>query len=127
MNFSFELVVDPANELLIVDVVGKVSLVVDVEHMLKNVIKMAGKHQVKNVVLDVTKFYTECSNVEIAKLMIDLQSQGLLEGVKIARIVCPENNVHTIIEGMADSLDLSIKNFESRSQAMLWLLFDKVD
>lgn len=127
MKFLFNCEVDPVNNLLICEVRGDVSQVVDVEHMLKNVVKMAGKGQVKNVVLDVTQFNTSCSNIEIAKLMINMEKQGWLGELKIARVVNPENNIHPIIDGMAVSLSLPIKNFASRSQAMLWLLFDKAD
>lgn len=127
MNFSFSSTVDAVNNLLICEVRGEVSNVLDIEHMLKTVVKMAGKGQVKNVVLDVTEFSTSCSNIDIAKLMMKMKKQGWLGDLKIARIVCPENNIHPIIDGMAVSLSLPIKNFETRSQAMLWLLFDKLD
>lgn len=127
MKFSFNFKVDSVNNLLICDVQGEVSQIVDVEHMMKHVVKMAGKSQVKNVVLDVTEFSTSCSNIDIAKLMINMEKDGWLGDLKIARVINPENNVHPIIDGMAVSLSLAIKNFESRSQAMLWLLFDKAD
>jgi len=127
MKFSFNFKVDSVNGLLICDVKGEASQIVDVEHMMKHVFKMAGKNQVKSVVLDVTEFTTSCSNVDIAKLMMSMEEDGWLGDLKIARIVHPENNVHPVIGDMAVSLSLAIKNFESRSQAMLWLLFDKAE
>ena len=93
--------------------------------MLKTIVKMAGKNEVNNVVLDVTNFKILCSNVEIAKLLITISENDWLTNLKIARIINPENNIHNVIEGMAKNLSLSIKNFETRSEAMLWLLFDK--
>jgi len=126
MKFSFEFVVDPANKLLICKAFGEAREIVDLKHMLKTIIKMAGKNQVKNIVLDVTEFRIFCSNEEIAKLMISVQENDWLGDLKIAKIIKPEFNVHNIIGGIAENLSLSIKNFETRSEAMLWLLFDKV-
>ena len=126
MKFSFEFVVDSANKLLICDVVGEAKEIIDLEHMLKTIVKLAGKNQVKNIVLDVTQFEILCSNVEIAKLMISIQENGWIGDLKIARIVNSKMNIQHVIEGMADRLSLSIKNFETRSDAMLWLLFDKL-
>jgi hypothetical protein len=125
MKFSFEFVVDQANKLLICEAVGEASDIVDLEHMLKTIVKIAGKNQVKNIVLDGTEFTILCSNIEVAKLMITIEENGWLSDLKIARIVKPELNIQNVIEGIADGLSLSIKNFETRSQAMLWLLFDK--
>ena len=125
MKFSFEFIVDPANKLLICEAYGESRDIVDLEHMLKTIVKTAGKNEVNNVVLDVTKFKILCSNVEIAKLLITISENDWLTNLKIARIINPENNIHNVIEGMAKNLSLSIKNFETRSQAMLWLLFDK--
>jgi hypothetical protein len=126
MKFSFEFVVDPANKLLICEAYGEVRDVVDLEHMLKTIVKMAGKNQVKNIVLDGTEFKILCSNQEIAQLLISFQENDWLGDLKIARIVKLEFNIQNVIEGMAESLSLPIKNFETRSEAMLWLLFDKV-
>jgi hypothetical protein len=126
MKFSFEFIVDPANKLLICEAFGEVFDVVDLEHMLKTIVKMAGKNQVKNIVLDCTTFKILCSNQEIAQLMITTQENDWLSSIKIAMIIKSELNVHNIIEGLAQSLSLPIKNFETRSEAMLWLLFDKV-
>lgn len=125
MKFSFEFTVDPANKLLICEVLGETDDVVELEHMLKSIVKMAGKNQVKNVVLDGTEFKILCPNVEVAKLMITAQENDWLGDLKIARVVKSEFNIQNVIEGMAEKLSLSIKNFETRSEAMLWLLFDK--
>jgi hypothetical protein len=127
MKFSFNFKVDSVNGLLICDVQGEASQIVDVEHMMKHVVKIAGKNQVKCVVLDVTEFTTSCSNIDIAKLMMRMEKDGWLGDLKIARIINPENNVHPVIGDMAVSLSLAIKNFESRSQAMIWLLFDNAE
>jgi hypothetical protein len=126
MKFSFEFEVDQANKLLICEVYGEVSEVVDFEHMLKTIVKMAGKNQVKNVVLDVTAFTILFTNVEIANLMITFQENDWLGDLKIAKIIDPALNIHNVIQGLAESLSLPIKNFENRREAMLWLLFDKV-
>ena len=125
MKCSLEFVVDPANKLLICEAFGEVREIVDLEHMLKTIVKMAGKNQVNNIVLDSTEYKIICSNVEIAKLLVSIQESGLLGGLKIARIVKSDININNVIEGLAEKLSLSIKNFESRSKAMLWLLFDK--
>jgi hypothetical protein len=126
MKFSYEFTVDPANKLLICEAYGEVHEIVDLEHMLKTIVKMAGKNQIKNIVLDSTKFKILCSNEEIANLMINIEENGWLGDLKVARIVNPEFNIQNVIEGMAEKLSLLIKNFETRSEAMLWLLFDKL-
>ena len=126
MKFSYKFVVDPANKLLICEAFGEAHEIADLEHMLKTIVKIAGKNQVKNIVLDSTEFTILCANVEIAKLMISIQENGWLGDLKIARIVNPDLNVQNVIEGLAENLSLLIKNFETRSEAMLWLLFDKV-
>lgn len=76
--------------------------------------------------LDCTIFKILCSNQEIAQLMITTQENDWLSSLKIAMIIKSELNVHNIIEGLAENLSLTIKNFETCSDAMLWLLFDKV-
>jgi hypothetical protein len=126
MNFSFEFIVDPANKLLICEAFGEVRDVVDLEHMIKTIVKMAGKNQVKCIVLDCTKFKILCSNPDIVQLMITTQESDWLGNLKIALIIKSELNIYNVIEGLAEKLFLSIKNFETRSEAMLWLLFNKV-
>lgn len=126
MKFSFEFIVDPANKLLICEVNGESSKIIDIEHMLKTIVKMAGKNQMKHIVLDVTNFKNICTNIEIAELMISIQDNDWLGDLKVARVIKTELNIHNVIERMADNYSLSIKNFESRSEAMLWLLFDKI-
>jgi hypothetical protein len=126
MKFSLEFIVDPANKLLICEPFGEVSAVVDLEHMLKTIVKMAGKNQVTNIVLDSTELRILCSNVEVAQLMSTIKKNSWFSGLKIAIVVNPELNIHNVIEVMAEKLSLSIKNFETRSDIMLWLLFDKV-
>lgn len=126
MKFSFEFVVDQANKLLICEAFGEADNIVDLEHMVKTIVKIAGKNQVQNVVLDSTEFKILCANVEIINLMMTIQENDWLGELKIARIINPELNIQNVIEGMAEKLSLSIKNFETRSEAMLWLMFDKV-
>jgi len=126
MKFSSKFIIDPANKILICEVFGEARKIDDFEHMIKTIVKMAGKHQMKNIVLDSTEFKILCSNEEITELMINIQENDWLWDLRIARIVKPEFNVHNIIEGMAEKLSLSIKNFETRSESMLWLLFNKV-
>jgi hypothetical protein len=58
--------------------------------------------------------------------MITTQENDWLSSLKIAMIIKSELNVHNIVEGLAENLSLPIKNFETRNEAMLWLLFDKV-
>ncbi|MBU3002668.1 hypothetical protein KO534_04880 [Paraglaciecola arctica] len=62
----------------------------------------------------------------MAKLLITVQENGWLGGLKVARIVNTEINIENVVEVLAESLSLSVKNFETRSEAMLWLLFDKL-
>ena len=126
MKFSFEYTVDTANKLLICEVRGEVKQILDLEHLLKTTVKMAGKNQVKNVVVDITEFIIHCPNIELAKLLVNTQEQGWLTDMKIAHIIRSERNTHNVIAGLADKFELPIKNFETRSEAMLWLLFDKI-
>lgn len=126
MKFSFEFTVDPANKLLICEAFGEVCEVVDLQHMIKTIVKMAGKNQVGNIVLDCTHFKILCSNSEISQLMITTQENDWLGNLKIAMIMKSELNIYNVIEGLAEKLSLSIKHFDERSEAMLWLLFDKV-
>ena len=126
MKFSYRFIVDPANKILICEAFGEAHERVDLEHMLKTIVKMAGKNQVSNIVLDCIEFELLCSNIEIANLLITVQESGWLRGLKLARIINPELNIQNVIEGLAERLSLPIKNFETRSEAMLWLLFDKV-
>lgn len=126
MAFTYEFIVDPANKILICEVFGETHEIVDLEHMLKTVVKMAGKNQVKNVVLDSTQFKLLFSTSQMAKLLITVQENGWLGGLKVARIVKTEINIENVVEVLAESLSLPVKNFETRSEAMLWLLFDKL-
>ena len=125
MKFSYKFIVDPANELLICEAFGEAREIVDLEHMLKTIVKTAGKNQIKNIVLDSTEFELLCCNTEITQLMITIKENGWLGELKVAMIVNPQRTRQNVIEGMAKKLSLSIKNFETRSEAMLWLLFDK--
>jgi hypothetical protein len=125
MKFSFEFIIDPANKLLICEAFGVTSEVKELEHMLKSIVKMAGENQLQRIVLDSTKLNILCSSQQIAKLMISIQENDLIGNMIIASIVNFELNINNLIEGMAEKLSLSIKNFATRSEAMLWLLFDK--
>ncbi|MEP1446988.1 MAG: hypothetical protein ABJK37_12815 [Paraglaciecola sp.] len=126
MALTYEFIVDPANKILICDVFGETEEIVDLEHMFKTIVKMAGKNQVTNVVLDSTQFKLLFSTAQMAKLLITVQENGWLGALKVARIVKTDSNIENVVEVLAESLSLSIKNFETRSEAMLWLLFDKL-
>lgn len=126
MNFTVDFKVDNANKLLICELCGETEQIKELEHLLKTIVKMAGKNSVKNVVVDGKEFKILCPKVEIAKLLITIEESDWLDELKIARIVRPELNVENVIVALAEKLALPIRNFETRSEAMLWLLFDKL-
>ena len=125
MEFLFNHEVDSANKLLICEATSRVSKVLDVEHMLKLIVKLAGKAQVKNVVLDVTELAIGYSSMQMAELMITMQQESWLSDIKIARIIDPKDNPQHLVGEMAEKYNLPIKNFEHRSDALIWLLFNK--
>ena len=126
MKFSFKSIIDLSNKLLICQAFGEAREVIDIEHILNNIVNMTGENQVENIELDVTMFSNHCANQEVSELMINIQENKWLSDIKIARIIEPGLNIHNLIETMAKKLSLPIKNFEIRSEAMLQLLFDKV-
>jgi hypothetical protein len=85
--------------------------------MLKNIVKMVGENQVENIVLYVSMylciyvsmFSNLYSNQEVSELMINIQENKWLSGIKIARIIEPGLNIHNLIETMAKKLSLLIK------------------
>jgi hypothetical protein len=125
VNFSFTYEVDMPNKILICEAVGAVSKVLEIEHMLKNIVKLAGKNQVKNVVLDETQFQLNYSKMDMTSLFLALQEEDWLGEIKIARIINPQDNTQHLVGEMAARYSLAIKNFDDRSDAMMWLLFNK--
>ncbi|KXI28673.1 hypothetical protein [Paraglaciecola hydrolytica] len=125
MCITFTHEVDKANKLLICEVKGLVETSLDAEHLLKNVVKLAGKGQVKNVVVDVTELSIGYSSMHMANLMLTMQNEGWLVDIKIARIVEPKDNAQNLVGEMAEKYNLPIKNFDNRSDALIWLLFNK--
>lgn len=125
MEFLFSFEVDPANKILICEAKGTASKIIQVEHMLKNIVKLAGKNQVKNVVLDVTELSLTYGSVCMAKLMMTINEESWLEDLKIARIINFGSNAHNLVGEMSEKYQLPIRNFEDRSAAMMWLLFNK--
>ena len=93
--------------------------------MLKTLVKMAGKNQVKNVLLDATKLRIEYSKMDLTILMLRMRQEGWLDEIRIARLICSQDNTQNLVGDMAEKYQLFIKNFESRSDAMMWLLFNK--
>ena len=126
MSFSFDYTVDPANKILICDIKGEVTDPCSLILMLKTSVKMAGKNQINNVVHDVSELYLHCSNIELGKFVMEVQEQGWLTNLKIARVVKQEHGRHTLLVRLASRFNLPIKNFTSRSEAMLWLLFNRL-
>ncbi|WP_233267424.1 hypothetical protein [Paraglaciecola sp. L3A3] len=126
MNFEFNYQIDTANKILVCESEGEISDIIEVEHLMKNIIKLAGKNQLKNVVLDVTQLKISCSSFALSNLLIDAKEAKLLGDIKIARIVSSEHNNQYLIGEIASKLQLAIKNFETRSEAVLWLLFNKL-
>ena len=55
----------------------------------------------------------------MAVLMANIQENVRLGELKVSRILKLSHNIHNVIEAMAEKLSLSIKNFETRSEAML--------
>ena len=125
MEFLFTHEVDNANKLLICEAKGHASSALDVEHMLKLIVKLAGKAQVRNVVLDVIELTIGYSSIQIAELMITMQHESWLSDIKIARIIDGKDNAQNLVGEMAEKYNLPIKNFEHRSDALIWLLFNK--
>ena len=125
MSFYYTTEIDLANELLIFEVRGEAREIGDVEDMIIKMIKCSHDKNLQNVVLDSRKLKVLCSNLDVTRLIISNQESGLFDGLKIARVISPQYNIQHVIGGLAESLSLPIKNFETRSEAMLWLLFDK--
>lgn len=125
MNLVFTHEVDSANKILICELIGSLSTAIDGEHMLKTLVKMAGKNQVKNVLLDATKLRIEYSKMDLTILMLRMRQEGWLDEIRIARLICSQDNTQNLVGDMAEKYQLFIKNFESRSDAMMWLLFNK--
>jgi hypothetical protein len=124
MSFTFSHEVDVPNKLLICEVQGTINHAIDTEHMLKNIVKLAGKNQVKHVVLDVTQLVLAYSAVEMSTIMLRMHEQNWLADIKIARIVNPRDNNQNLVAGFSDKYALPIKNFEDRSAALMWLKFN---
>lgn len=125
MNFSFTYEVDIPNKILICEAIGSVSKVLDIEHMLKNIVKLAGKNQVKNVVLDVTQLILTYSKMNMTRLLMTMSEEDWCNDIRIARIIDPQDNNQNLVGEMAARYELPIKNFDNRSDAMMWLLFNK--
>lgn len=126
MNFTFTHVVDHANKILICEATGKMDCIVDLEHILKSMVKLSGKNDLKNIVFDATELELNCSSVDISTLLLDVKSIDLLNDLKIARVIKITHHRHNLIGELAEKLSLPIKNFETRSEALVWLLFDKL-
>jgi len=124
VTFTYTYVVDTANKLLILEVKGSISDAIDGEHMLKTIVKLAGKNQVKNVVVDATELKLEYSKLQLTNLMLKVQRENWLNEIKIARIINPQDNAGTLVGDMSEKYNLPIKNFDNRSEALMWLLFN---
>lgn len=125
MSFTLNYTLDAANRILICEVQGQVTTPCSLVQIFKTTVKMAGKHQIKNVVHDVTDSIIQCSNLEMGKFVMEVKEQGWLADLKIAQIVEVNQGRHSMLHRLANRFDLPIKNFTSRSEAMLWLLFNK--
>lgn len=125
MNFDFTHEVDLANKLLICEASGVAEQAIEIEHMLKNIVKLAGKSQVSSVVLDVTRLSLQYSAASMTTLMITMSEQQWLANIRIARLINAGDNTQHLIGEMAEKYQLPIRNFECRSDAMMWLLFNK--
>jgi hypothetical protein len=126
MTVSFDYKIDTANSLLICESRGEVTRCRDFEHMLKTIIKLGGKNQLKNVVHDVTALTLSCPLIDITQVMHNMHDYNWLGDLKIARIITEKQNVQNVIETLADKFELPIKNFDNRSEAMVWLLFNRL-
>jgi len=124
VTFTYTHVVDTANKLLILEVKGSISEAIDGEHMLKTIVKLAGKNQVKNVVVDATELKIDYSKLQLTNLMLKVQRENWLNEIKIARIINPQDNAGTLVGDMSEKYNLPIKNFDNRSNALMWLLFN---
>jgi hypothetical protein len=124
MNFSFTHELDSANKILICEAQGEITNRLELEHTLKSIIKLAGKNRVCNVVFDVTQLRIACSSIDISNMLMDVSELELLGDIKIARVITGGQNSQNLVEEIAQNLSLSIRNFESRSEALLWLLFN---
>ena len=124
MNLSFSHDVDLANKLLIFAASGQVSNINDIEYLMKSIIKLAGKNKMTNVIHDVTKLQMLCSSMDISSTLMHLQEVNLLGDIRIARIVKEGEFKQTLVGDLAQKLSLPIRNFYTRSDAMLWLLFN---
>lgn len=126
MDFLFTHEVDSANKILICEAKGVLKHAIELEHIIKEIVKLAGKNQLISVVFDVTELNVQCSSIEISNILIDVRDLDLLADIKIARVTTGEQNSQNMIGEISERLSLSIKNFETRSEAFLWLLFDKL-
>ena len=92
--------------------------------MFKMLVKLAGKGQVKNVVVDVTQMRITYSTLQMTYLMNIMQEESWLADLKIARVIDPKDNAQNLLGEMSEKYNLPIKNFDNRSAALMWLLFN---
>ncbi|MDU0354610.1 hypothetical protein RS130_12365 [Paraglaciecola aquimarina] len=126
MSLKYDYEVDKVNKILIFEAQGTVSDIREVERLIKTVVKTAGKNQMSNVVIDIQELDIKCSSLEISNLLVDIKSADLLANIKLARIINHSHNIQHLVGELAKKLNLPIKNFETRSEAILWLLFNKI-
>jgi hypothetical protein len=124
MTITFNHQLDLANKILIFEAQGEAENQSDISYLLKTIVKLAGKSQLTRVVFDVTQLTYSCSSLDLSTVFNEVKQYGLLGELKIARVIDPGQFKQELVGDLAISLSLPIKNFCTRSDALVWLLFD---
>ena len=55
----------------------------ELEHLLKMIVKMVGKNQIKHIVLDSTELKILCTRIKIVEMMVNVQKTLVLTSRKL--------------------------------------------
>ncbi|MEH6711761.1 MAG: hypothetical protein V7733_11145 [Paraglaciecola polaris] len=115
---------DLANKLVIFEASGHVDHVDKMEVVIKKAINLAHIHNLKGILLELTDLSVTYDNVMMMNVLVRMHDEDWLGTLRMARLVPTLGNVHGLIDDICQKFDLPIKNFETKSKAIAWLLYN---
>jgi hypothetical protein len=117
---------DLTNKVVIVEAVGHVEHVDKMEIVLKKAINLAHVHNLKGILLDLSEVQLSYDNVRLMDILLRMRDEDWLGMLRVARLL-PKvdlSHTHALIADISQKFSLPIRNFESKSKAIAWLLYN---
>tara|TARA_R110001583_G_scaffold103785_1_gene251063 strand:+ start:253 stop:633 length:381 start_codon:yes stop_codon:yes gene_type:complete len=124
MAFTQHHRLDLANKLVVFEASGHVDHVDKMEIVIKKAINLAHMHNLIGILFDLREVKLSYESIDVIDLLVRMRDEDWLGGLRLARLVSGLGHTNDLVAEIYEKFSLPVKNFESKSKAIAWLLYN---